>query len=71
MTDQTHGDETEAKRRLAVRKGKERSVPCELFRPDATQEGMRGGRQILKEAVDLTVKATVLRAMTLVLLVSH
>ena len=24
--------------RLAVRKGKERSVPCELFRPDATQD---------------------------------
>ena len=55
MTDKMHGDETEAKRRLAVRKGKERSVPCELFRPDATQEGMRGGRSEMETTNTMTI----------------
>ena len=44
MTDKTHGHGP-SKARLAVRKGKERSVPCELSGVDATQEGMRGVRR--------------------------
>lgn len=40
MTAQTHGDEPT--KEACSSQGEKRSVPCELFRHDATQDGMRG-----------------------------